>query len=100
VELLADRAQFLLPAEEFGRPEHWPAAWSRLPIRHNGSRTTYMRWPSSRPGSSTPVPGGNAIGWFGGAASAFGWMADYLMIPIGSAIAASAVWSAIESYPR
>ena len=39
-----------------------------------------------------PVAVGNALDFFGGAASASGWMAGYAVIAIGSAVAAWAVW--------
>jgi MFS family permease len=41
-----------------------------------------------------PVAVGTALDWFGGAASVSGWRAGYLVIAIGSAIAAWAVWRA------
>lgn len=43
-----------------------------------------------------PVAVGNVIDWFGGAASASGWSAGYLVISLGSGIAAWAVWRAPE----
>lgn len=43
-----------------------------------------------------PVAVGNALDWFGGAASASGWSAGYLVISLGSAVAAWAVWRAPE----
>jgi len=43
-----------------------------------------------------PVAVGNALDWFGGAATASGWMAGYAVISIGSAAAAWAVWRAPE----
>jgi len=43
-----------------------------------------------------PVAVGNALDWFGGAASVYGWRAGYLVIAIGSAVAAWAVWRAPE----
>ena len=45
-------------------------------------------------GSLGPVAVGNTVDWFGGAASASGWMAAYAVIAIGSAAAAWAVWRA------
>jgi UMF1 family MFS transporter len=41
-----------------------------------------------------PVAVGNALDWFGGAASPSGWMAGYFVIAVGSAVAAWAVWRA------
>jgi predicted MFS family arabinose efflux permease len=41
-----------------------------------------------------PVAVGTSLDWFGGAASASGWMAGYAVIAIGSAVAAWAVWQA------
>jgi MFS family permease len=43
-----------------------------------------------------PVAVGTVLDWFGGAASLSGWRAGYLVIAIGSAIAAWAVWRAPE----
>jgi MFS family permease len=43
-----------------------------------------------------PVAVGTVLDWFGGAASVSGWRAGYLVIAIGSAIAAWAVWRAPE----
>ena len=43
-----------------------------------------------------PVAVGSALDWFGGAANPSGWMAGYLIIAIGSAVAAWAVWRAPE----
>jgi predicted MFS family arabinose efflux permease len=43
-----------------------------------------------------PVAVGTVLDWFGGAASAFGWMAGYALIALGSAVAACAVWWAPE----
>lgn len=43
-----------------------------------------------------PVAVGTVLDWFGGAASALGWMAGYLVIALGSAAAAWAVWRAPE----
>jgi predicted MFS family arabinose efflux permease len=43
-----------------------------------------------------PVAVGNALDWFGGAASASGWMVSFILIAIGSAAAAWAVWRAPE----
>ena len=43
-----------------------------------------------------PIAVGTALDWFGGPASASGWMADYTVIAIGSAVAAWAVWRAPE----
>lgn len=43
-----------------------------------------------------PVAVGNALDWFGGAASPSGWMAGFAVIAIGSAGAACAVWRAPE----
>jgi MFS family permease len=39
-----------------------------------------------------PVAVGVVLDWFGGAASASGWRAGYIVIAIGSAVAALAVW--------
>jgi hypothetical protein len=47
-------------------------------------------------GFLAPVAVGNALDCFGGAASASGWMASYVVIAIGSAAAAWAVWRAPE----
>jgi len=47
-------------------------------------------------GFLAPVAVGNALDWFGGAASASGWMAGYAVIALGSAAAAWAVWRAPE----
>ena len=44
-----------------------------------------------------PVAVGIVLDWFGGAASASGWRAGYVVIAIGSAVAAWAVWRAPES---
>jgi predicted MFS family arabinose efflux permease len=41
-----------------------------------------------------PVAVGNALDWFGGAATASGWMAGFALIAIGSAVAAWAIWRA------
>ena len=41
-----------------------------------------------------PVAVGTVLDWFGGAASMSGWRAGYLVIAIGSAVAAWAVWHA------
>lgn len=43
-----------------------------------------------------PVAVGNVLDWFGGAGSASGWAAGYLVISVGSAGAAWAVWRAPE----
>jgi MFS family permease len=43
-----------------------------------------------------PVAVGTVLDWFGGAASVSGWRAGYLVIAIGSAVAAWAVWRAPE----
>ena len=43
-----------------------------------------------------PVAVGNVLDWFGGTASPAGWRASYLVIALGSAVAASAVWRAPE----
>jgi MFS family permease len=43
-----------------------------------------------------PVAVGNVLDWFGGAASPSGWVAGYLVIALGSAVAAWAVWRAPE----
>ena len=43
-----------------------------------------------------PVAVGNVLDWFGGAASASGWIAGFAVIAIGSAVAALAVWRAPE----
>jgi MFS family permease len=43
-----------------------------------------------------PVAVGNVLDWFGGAASPLGWVAGYLVIALGSAVAAWAVWRAPE----
>ncbi|HEX4615133.1 MAG TPA: MFS transporter [Stellaceae bacterium] len=43
-----------------------------------------------------PVAVGNALDWFGGAASASGWMMGYTVIALGSAAAGWAVWRAPE----
>ena len=43
-----------------------------------------------------PVVVGNMLDWFGGAESASGWSAGYLVISLGSAVAAWAVWRAPE----
>lgn len=43
-----------------------------------------------------PVAVGNVLDWFGGAASPAGWRASYLVIALGSAVAAWAVWRAPE----
>ena len=43
-----------------------------------------------------PVAVGNVLDWFGGAASPSGWVAGYLVIALGSAAAAGAVWRAPE----
>jgi MFS family permease len=43
-----------------------------------------------------PVAVGNVLDWFGGAASAAGWSAGYLVISLGSGVAAWAVWRAPE----
>jgi MFS family permease len=43
-----------------------------------------------------PVAVGNVLDWFGGAASPSGWVAGYLVIALGSAVAAGAVWRAPE----
>lgn len=43
-----------------------------------------------------PVAVGSALDWFGGAASAAGWVAGFAVIAIGSAAAACAVWRAPE----
>ena len=43
-----------------------------------------------------PVAVGTVLDWFGGAASALGWTAGYLVIALGSAAAAWAVWRAPE----
>jgi len=39
-----------------------------------------------------PVAVGTVLDWFGGAASASGWMAGFTLIALGSAAAALAVW--------
>ena len=44
-----------------------------------------------------PVAVGIVLDWFGGAVSASGWRAGYVVIAIGSAVAAWAVWRAPES---
>jgi MFS family permease len=41
-----------------------------------------------------PVAVGTILDWFGGAASAAGWIAAFAVIAIGSAVAALAVWRA------
>ena len=41
-----------------------------------------------------PVAVGNVLDWFGGAGSASGWAAGYLVISLGSTVAAWAVWRA------
>jgi len=43
-----------------------------------------------------PVAVGNTLDWFGGAGSASGWMAGYVVIALGSTAAAWAVWRAPE----
>jgi hypothetical protein len=43
-----------------------------------------------------PVVVGYVLDWFGGAASAAGWTAGYLVIAVGSAVAAWSVWCAPE----
>jgi MFS family permease len=43
-----------------------------------------------------PVAVGTVLDWFGGAASASGWMAGYALIALGSAAAALAVWWASD----
>jgi len=43
-----------------------------------------------------PVAVGNVLDWFGGAASSSGWMAGFLMIALGSTVAAWSVWRAPE----
>lgn len=43
-----------------------------------------------------PVAVGYALDWFGGAASPVGWSAGYLVIALGSAVAAWSVWRAPE----
>lgn len=45
-------------------------------------------------GFLSPVAVGTALDWFGGAASAMGWMAGFITIALGSTIAAWAVWYA------
>jgi MFS family permease len=45
-------------------------------------------------GFLAPVAVGNVLDWFGGAASASGWSAGYLVISLGSGVAAWAVWRA------
>ena len=45
-------------------------------------------------GFLSPVAVGTALDWFGGAASAMGWMAGFMTIALGSTIAAWAVWYA------
>ena len=47
-------------------------------------------------GFLAPVAVGSALDWFGGAATASGWMAGYVVIAIGSAAATWAVWRAPE----
>jgi MFS family permease len=47
-------------------------------------------------GFLSPVAVGMVLDWFGGAASASGWMAAYALIALGSAVAAWAVWWAPE----
>jgi MFS family permease len=43
-----------------------------------------------------PVAVGNVLDWFGGADSASGWSAGYLVIACGSAVAAWAIWRSPE----
>jgi MFS family permease len=43
-----------------------------------------------------PVAVGTVLDWFGGVASVSGWRAGYLVIAMGSAVAAWAVWRAPE----
>jgi MFS family permease len=43
-----------------------------------------------------PVAVGNVLDWFGGASSPSGWMAGFVVIAIGSAVAACAIWRAPE----
>lgn len=47
-----------------------------------------------------PVTVGNVLDWFGGAASATGWSMGYLVIALGSAVAAWAVWRAPRDNAR
>ena len=47
-------------------------------------------------GFLAPIAVGNVLDRFGGAASASGWTAGYLVIALGSAFAAWAVWRAPE----
>lgn len=43
-----------------------------------------------------PVAVGTAIDWFGGTANASGWIAGFVVIALGSAVAAFAVWRAAD----
>jgi MFS family permease len=47
-----------------------------------------------------PVVVGTTLDWFGGAASASGWRAGFIVIATGSAVAAWAVWHAREPLER
>jgi MFS family permease len=47
-----------------------------------------------------PVAVGMTLDWFGGAASASGWRAGFIVIAAGSAVAAWAVWQAREPLER
>lgn len=77
---------------------HLPGVRSRLLIRHSGERRLRsMRFSGFTTGFLGPVAVGIVLDWFGGAVSVSGWRAGYLVIAIGSAVAAWAVWRAPES---
>jgi hypothetical protein len=61
---------------------------------HRGAALALYALAGFTTGSLGPVAVGNALDWFGGAASASGWMAGYLVIALGSTATAWAVWRA------